>query len=56
LMNKSMAEIEADLARIASEYGPCDLVLADIDTGVPDQRVRAVADLCQRWSIDRIQT
>jgi hypothetical protein len=53
LMNKSMAEIEADLARIASDYGPCDLVLADIDAGVPDERVQAVADLCQRWGIDR---
>jgi hypothetical protein len=53
LANKPMAEIEADLVRVASEYGPCDLVLADIDAGVPDERVQAVADLCQRWGIGR---
>jgi len=53
LANKPTAEIEADLGRIASEYDPCDLVLADIDAGVPDERVQAVADLCQRWGIDK---
>jgi len=48
LTNKPMAEIEADLRRIASEYGPCDLVIADIDAGVPDERIRAVIDRCKR--------
>jgi hypothetical protein len=46
LADKSQASIRDDLARIAAEYGPCDIVLADIDAGVPDERVRAVADLC----------
>jgi hypothetical protein len=54
--SKPMAEIEADFGQIASEYGPCDLVMADIDAGVPDDRVQAVADRCQRWGVDRRET
>lgn len=49
LTNKSFTEIEEDLKRIATEYGPCDLVLADIDAGVPDERVCAVIDQCKQW-------
>jgi hypothetical protein len=47
--HKLLGRIKEDLARIAVEYGPCDLVLADIDAGVPDQRVRAVMDLGKQW-------
>ncbi|MBN1418325.1 MAG: hypothetical protein JXP34_06080 [Planctomycetes bacterium] len=50
LARKSMPEIEADLARIARDLGPCDLVLADIDAGTPDERVRDAAAACARIS------
>jgi len=38
--NKSLSGIKADLEGIAVNYGPCDIVVADIDPGVPDERVR----------------
>jgi len=50
LRRKSMPEIEADLARIARDLGPCDLVLADIDAGTPDERVRDIAAACARMA------
>ena len=40
-----MPEIEADLRRIHRELGPCDVVMADIETDTPDERVAAVARL-----------
>src|ERR1035437_1240254 len=33
---KNSAEIRADLETIAREYGPCDIVFADIESGTPD--------------------
>lgn len=45
LANKPLAEIEADLRRIHRELGPCDVVMADIETDTPDERVVAVARL-----------
>jgi hypothetical protein len=39
-----MEEIEADLSRIGSEYGVCDLVIANIDAGVSDERARTAID------------
>ena len=39
LANKSLAEIKKDLERIAREYGPCDLIFADIESNTPDERV-----------------
>lgn len=50
LSNKPLAEIEKDLKRIANDYGPCDVVFADIDAGVPDERVWAIIEKCQRLS------
>lgn len=44
LASKSLAEIEADLTRIRRELAPCDIVMADIDSGVPDERVLAFAE------------
>jgi hypothetical protein len=48
--NKSSAEIRTDLERIAGDYGPCDLVCADIDIDTPDSRVMEIIDLCERLS------
>jgi hypothetical protein len=44
--NKTLSEIGVDLERIAAEYGPCDMVFADIDVGTPDSKVRAILDRC----------
>lgn len=48
--NKSSAQIRADLERIAGEYGPCDLVCADIDIATPDSRVLEIVDICEELS------
>jgi hypothetical protein len=48
--NKSSAQIRADLERIARDYGPCDLVCADIDIDAPDSRVLEIIDLCEEIS------
>jgi hypothetical protein len=47
---KTSAQLEADLERMAREYGPCDVVFADIDLGVPDGRIHELIDLCDRIS------
>ena len=44
--NKQIDEIRADFEMVAERYGPCDMVLADIEAGTPDQRVRDVIALC----------
>jgi hypothetical protein len=47
LKQKSWDHIKADFDRIASELGPCDLGLADIEQDVPDDRIRAALDYCR---------
>jgi len=46
LANKTEQAIRADFERIARDYAPCDIVLADIEVGTPDERVRFVVELC----------
>lgn len=48
--NKSLPQIRADLTRVAREYGPCDVVCADIEAGTPDERVVEVVNLCAELS------
>jgi len=50
LANKSWDEIREDMEKIAREYGPCDIVAADIEAGTPDERVQALIDLCEEIS------
>jgi hypothetical protein len=50
VQNKSPAELRRDFERVAAAYGPCDLVCADIDLGVPDSRVLEIVDLCEEIS------
>ncbi len=52
IAEKSTAALAADFERIAREYGPCDLVCADIDLGVPDRRIHEIIDICARISDD----
>ena len=50
VMNKDLAAIRADLERVAREYGPCDVVFADIEAGTPDQRVLELIAVCRELS------
>ena len=51
--DKTHAQLEADFERIAHDYGPCDLVFADIDCGVADQRIHELIDLCEEISLSQ---
>jgi len=46
LANKSIETIRIELERVAGEYGPCDVVVADIEADTPDERVLAFIELC----------
>lgn len=50
LINKTSDQICGDLERIAAEYGPCDIVLADIEAGTPDNKVLEFAASCRTIS------
>jgi hypothetical protein len=50
LANKTPAEIRADLERLAADYAPCDIVMADIEAGTPDERVATVLEICEQLS------
>jgi hypothetical protein len=50
LANKQWDEIRDDIEKIARDYGPCDIVAADIEAGTPDERVQALIDLCAEIS------
>ncbi len=45
LVTKPLKEIRDDLARVRRELSPCDIVMADIDHGTPDERVIAFAEM-----------
>ncbi len=47
LQEASYADIRSDMRRIAEELGPCDVVLADIQAGTPDERVNDVLRMCR---------
>ena len=46
LANKSIIEIRKDLEYTAANYGPCDIVAADIEAATPDSRVSDLMQLC----------
>ena len=48
--DKTSAQLRADLEQIARQYGPCDLVFADLESGTPDQRVLDLARMCEEIS------
>ena len=50
LSSKSLAQIKEDMAMIAHRFAPCDIVLADIDDGTPDDKVMAFLDFAQEIS------
>ncbi|MDP3002939.1 MAG: uroporphyrinogen decarboxylase family protein [Bacteroidales bacterium] len=48
--NKTISQIWTDLEQIAQNYGPCDIVAADIEAGTPDSRVTDFIKLCDQIS------
>lgn len=46
LADKSAENIRRDMEMIAREYGPCDIVVADIEAGTPDLRVLELLKMC----------
>jgi len=50
IKTKHEKEIRGDLKRIAREYGPCDMVFADIEDGTPDRKVHFLIDTCEEIS------
>ncbi len=52
LANKSTAAIRTDLETIARDYGPCDVVFADIEDGTPDWRIHFIIEECGRISTE----
>ena len=50
LANKPTDEIDKDLEFIAENYGPCDIVVADIEAGTPDRKVIDLIELCNLLS------
>jgi len=51
--NKSMPEIEADFDRIAREFAPCDVVIADIEAGTSDARIAELVELSKKSGTSR---
>lgn len=47
LATKSLDELRRDLERIRRELSPCDIVMADIEHGTPDERVLDFAQLAE---------
>ncbi|MBF0243740.1 MAG: exo-alpha-sialidase [Planctomycetes bacterium] len=50
LANKTREQVRADLEGIARDFAPCDIVIADVEAGTPDEKVRFVVDLCGELS------
>jgi uroporphyrinogen-III decarboxylase len=48
--NKPLTHIRADLEKIAMQYGPCDIVAADIEADTSDNRVLDFINLCNQIS------
>jgi hypothetical protein len=50
LVNKPWKSIQEDIETIARNYGPCDVVLADIEAGTPEERVLEFVKTCAKIS------
>ena len=50
IANKDYDDLAYDFKYIAKNFGPCDLVCADIDTGTSDKRVHEIYELCEMLS------
>jgi len=52
-VNKPLKIIQEDIEMIARDYGPCDVVVADIEAGTPDQRVLEFLKMCDQINYAR---
>jgi hypothetical protein len=53
-MRRAHSRVKAKVPkRIVRDYAPCDLVLADIEAGTPDDRVLQVLAMCEELSRTR---
>lgn len=43
-----LSEVQADFEKIYSELGPCDIILADVDSTVGEERVKQVLEIVDR--------
>ncbi|HCY40741.1 MAG TPA: hypothetical protein DHV48_05205 [Prolixibacteraceae bacterium] len=48
LNSKSLSQIRQDLERIAQLYAPCDVVLADIEDGMPDEKIIQLLNIVEK--------
>ena len=48
LASKSPETIEAELEKVARQYAPCDVVVADIEVCTPDEKIMSFLKLCDR--------
>jgi uroporphyrinogen-III decarboxylase len=51
LAAKPIGDIQNDLEYVAGNYGPCDIVAADIEAGTPDGKVLDFIHLCGQLSL-----
>jgi len=49
--NKTLPKIETDFERMARDYAPCDVVIADLEAGMPDSRIIELVELCKKFSL-----
>ncbi len=47
LWDKTLEAIRKDIEHIHRDLAPCDIVLADIDVEIPDERVQAFARIVE---------
>ena len=52
LENKALPEIRADIERLAAEYAPCDIVMADVDSTTHDGRVSDLLRIVEETEIE----
>jgi len=50
LANNEWDRIKQDVEKIANEFGPCDLVVADIEADTPDEKIKQLIELCREIS------
>ena len=55
VVEQSLEQIRLDMERVQRELAPCDVVLADLPLGVPDERVNDVLRICRELEQSDVQ-
>lgn len=55
LNSKSLTQIKEDINMIANSFAPCDIVLADIEDGVPDDKVKAFFEIVEDLNLNLLK-